>query len=467
MKNKNSFILAAILACVVAISIFFFAGGARGMSAYQVAVKNGFKGSETEWLNSLKGTDGKDAEPLDYAALYASAKQSGEVSEDTTYLQFLQDYIVKNSTSESSSLALAIQNSIKSSVSIYVKSRSGGSVSGGAGTIFDIDEYGNAKIVTNYHVTYTGYNFNDIYILPYEDNYLTYTYNSGFALINVLENMGDHTIKATYIGGSKIHDIAVLEVKNNARLAKLYADQSLDKVTLANSLYEPVAGTTCYAIGNPLGEGMSATQGVVSVPYEQVYVEDVENADSAFMMRAIRVTCAINGGNSGGGLFNYKGELIGVINSRRYTVSNIDQTDVDGFGFAIPLSVTKNIVNKIIAECNGITKTQPTLYAFGINYNIVDCKANYNSSTGKITTTETIKVDSVETNSYAKAAGLKSGDILNSVTVNYKDGTTVTSQINHYYTLSDIMLTISSGDKITVNVTRPSVGNIDSNIVTF
>ena len=81
MKNKNSFILALILVCVFAIGVFIFAGGIKGMSAYELAVLNGYVGTEQEWLAGLQGSDGKDGESIDYAAMYEDYKESDEYVE--------------------------------------------------------------------------------------------------------------------------------------------------------------------------------------------------------------------------------------------------------------------------------------------------------------------------------------------------------------------------------------------------
>lgn len=454
-KNINSIMIAVIMLCVVAVSIFMFSGGARGKSAYQLACENGFKGTQSQWLESLKGTNGKDAQTLDYYALYSSAKANGDIDGNTSYLQFIQSYIANNSQSAENSLLYAIQNSIRSSVSIFVDPSSG-YVSAGAGTIIDIDEKGNALIVTNYHVTYTSATNKDIYVLLYEDSYLANRYAGTDVFIDEIKNNG--AIKATYVGGSKTHDLAVIKITESDRIANSYKNKTIDKATIADSSKDLAVGTECYAIGNPFGEGMSATQGIVSVAYEQILIEDVENSSSTgFAMRAVRVSCAINGGNSGGGLFNNKGELIGVINSKRYYASESDNTIAEGAGFAIPLTVVENVVNQIIAQClNSTIKNTPTFLQLGITYTISDCVANYDTATGLITTTETVTVSDVTKYSYAERAGIKANDKLLSASVVYSNGKNVSKELNHYYTLSNLMLSVSRGDKMTISLARAS-----------
>ena len=440
--KKNSFMTALMLICVVAVTIFIFCGGIKGQSAYQLALQNGFKGTETEWLASLKGKDGEDGETIDYQAMFTSCKESGEIASDTTYLEFIQMLIEKDGPK---SQLLAIQNSLKSSVSIFVFAN-GGSFAG-AGSFFKINADGSAYIVTNYHVTYTGLSTSEIRILLYEDSYLA-TYGSSYIKAN--------SFLANYVGGIKKYDLSVLEIPANDKLKDYYENNLVDSIEFASTEEDLAVGTPCYAVGNPLGEGMSTSQGIVSVAYEEIEVEDVENSYATIQMRAIRTSCNINGGNSGGGLFNDQGKLIGVINSKREKSSS--GTVVEGVSFAIPLDVVINVYNRIIEDCNGLTVTSPQLYLLGIATTIADCKAIYNEATGIITTQEIVEITEIVTGSLATGK-LYAGDILDFVSVDYLDASKTdisNKKINHYYTLSELMLTVKPGDKITIHYTRGS-----------
>ena len=66
------------------------------------------------------------------------------------------------------------------------------------------------------------------------------------------------------------------------------------------------------------------------------------NINGKTEMRVIRVDTAVNPGNSGGGLFNSKGELIGIVNAK------IISSDVENIGYAIPSSVAINVADNII-----------------------------------------------------------------------------------------------------------------------
>ena len=94
MKKITLGILSLILSATAA---FSFVGCENdpfmGLSAYEVAVQEGFKGTEAEWLASLHGTPGKDGSDLDAKELYESAKAEGYTG---TYLEFLKEYSSNN-----------------------------------------------------------------------------------------------------------------------------------------------------------------------------------------------------------------------------------------------------------------------------------------------------------------------------------------------------------------------------------
>ncbi len=125
------------------------------------------------------------------------------------------------------------------------------------------------------------------------------------------------TYEAALRGTDEDGDIAVLKITPQAdkplTVAKLGSSRSL------------VLGETVFAIGNPLGElGGTVTHGIISATAREVNVDGVE-------MTLLQTNAAINSGNSGGGLFNLAGELVGVVNAK------YSATGVEGLGFAIPI----------------------------------------------------------------------------------------------------------------------------------
>ena len=469
MKNKWTLILALMLVVMFATSIFIFAGGVQGKSAYQLAVENGYKGTETEWLNSisgksayelavekgytgseaewlksLKGKDGQNADSIDFYQVYTDLKSTGELDASVTYLEFIHKYV-----SSENQMTANIQNSIKSAVSIFVFYN--GTSRAGSGIIWSVDDTGTAYVVTNYHVTYTGNYSNQIYLGLFDDSYYTYQDSADDAI-------REHCILAEYVGGDKNFDLAVIKISNNQKIKDYYERGLLKAVELADS-DEMVVGTSCYTVGNPLGEGMSAAQGIISTPYEQIYISDSENSYNNISIRDIRKTIDINGGNSGGGLYNADGKLIGVINACREYVNSVTRsTPVRGFGFAIPLASVQNVIPAIIRTCNGTTITKLDYKDYGFSTKIDSCYSRLVDD-GNILTAEIVTVDSVDDNFASKVISgeaLKEDDVLKSFKVQFASDNTITEEmtINHYYTLSDYLPLLSTGDKVTITFDR-------------
>ncbi len=189
----------------------------------------------------------------------------------------------------------------------------GGAVGSGAGS-----EY---FIVTNHHVIDGGSSFT----------------------VDVLDIADDGTetttaYSALLVGGSQKRDIAVLSVTVPAgvtlKTAAFIADS--DKVRV---------GTEVYAIGNPLGIlGGSVTHGIVSATKRDVNVGGIGT------MTLMQTDALINGGNSGGGLFDTSGALVGIINSGYDTYNDMQ---VEGLNFAIPANDAKYAATSLINTHEG------------------------------------------------------------------------------------------------------------------
>ncbi len=149
--------------------------------------------------------------------------------------------------------------------------------------------------------------------------------------INVTLQSGK-TYSATVIGADSDTDIAILSIS---------ATEKLSPAVFGNS--ESLAhGEEVVVIGNPLGSlGGSVSNGIVSA------LERTVTIDNKVMM-LIQTNATVNPGNSGGGMFNMYGELIGIINAK----SSGD--NIEGIGFAIPINSVMNVSTQIIE--NGYVK---------------------------------------------------------------------------------------------------------------
>ncbi len=146
-------------------------------------------------------------------------------------------------------------------------------------------------------------------------------------------------VEASIKGQVATKDLAVIKVA----LADVPKD-TLSTIRLAslgdsNSLR---IGEGAVAIGNALGYGQSATTGVVSALGRSVKITDSTTGLTIVNNNLIQTNAAINPGNSGGPLFNAKGQVIGI-NSAKYA-----DTDVEGIGYAIPISDAMLVMEKLI-----------------------------------------------------------------------------------------------------------------------
>ena len=295
----------------------------------------------------------------------------------------------------------------------------------GSGVIYQMDKTkGDAFIITNYHVVYDASSNTENGI---SNDISVYLYGS---------EIEEKAIKATYVGGSLYYDIAVLRVEDS----EILAASSAGAVTVADS-DTIVVGDSAIAIGNAQGLGISSTSGVISVDSEYITMTAADEKTKV-SFRVMRVDTAINSGNSGGGLYDDEGNLIGIVNAK------VIYDGVENIGYAIPSNVAVSIAENIIDYCYR-TDTERVQRAFlGITVSALDSKAVYDSTTGLISIKETVSVYEVSSESLADGV-LQAGDILVSATVNGN-----TTEITRQYHIIDMMLDVRVGDVVTLHILR-------------
>ncbi len=139
--------------------------------------------------------------------------------------------------------------------------------------------------------------------------------------------------KATVVGVDKIHDIALLQIKD----PKGGGLSGLEPATLADSANLAV-GQRVYAIGNPFGFSGTMTRGIISA------LRSVQLPNGNMIEDAIQTDASVNPGNSGGPLLNSRGEVIGITTMIATNPNgNADQSA--GIGFAIPISTAKAVLD--------------------------------------------------------------------------------------------------------------------------
>ncbi len=320
------------------------------------------------------------------AYLIARTNPSSVIYQDTSK-------IVSTGSQDSSTIKSVVDQCANSVVEIQTESVTNGSnpfqqyVSSGAGSgvILTQDGY----IVTNHHVI--------------EDA------NS----ITVRTRSGDE-YNASLVGSDEQSDLAVLKIDATGLTPAVLGDSTTLEV-----------GDLAIAIGNPLGElGGSVTSGIISALDREMTIDGQT-------MTLLQTDAAVNPGNSGGGLFNANGDLIGIVNAKS------SGENVEGIGFAIPISTATDIIDELIA--NGEVTSRPTL---GVSlYNVED---EMTASQLGVDSTGVYIVQIVDGGA-ADNAGLRSGDRIVSV-----DGSEVSSA-------SDVRTALNKhkiGESISITVER-------------
>lgn len=166
----------------------------------------------------------------------------------------------------------------------------------GSGVIITADGY----VVTNNHVV------------------------NGAQTIIVRLNSGE-SYQASLVGRDVRTDIAVLKIDASGLKPVVFGDSG-----------KLIIGEPAIVIGNPLGElGGTVTEGIISALDRDIVVDGES-------MNLLQTSAAVNPGNSGGGLFNNRGELVGIVNAKS------GGFDVEGLGFAIPVNTAASVIEQII-----------------------------------------------------------------------------------------------------------------------
>ncbi len=196
---------------------------------------------------------------------------------------------------------------------------------------------------------------------------------------------------AEIIGYDNKTDIGVLRVSKTGFSAAEFGDSSkLQK------------GENVYAIGNPGGTAFygSFTSGVVSAMDRLTAA-----GETGYSMPCIQHDAAINPGNSGGALVNCYGQVVGINSSK------IADTEYEGMGFAIPITVAKDVVDKIIS--NGYVPNRPKL---GISYSEVSYSQTYSMVVQiKGLPNGSVVIAAIDDNSSIKDTQAQVGDLITAV----------------------------------------------------
>ena len=274
-------------------------------------------------------------------------------------------------------------------------------------------------IVTNYHV-----------IEGYED-------------LTVCFNDSEEAVYSGQVKGSdSSNDLAVVAIQLSDIDSEVLNSISIATIGDSDSLK---VGDGVVAIGNALGLGQSVTSGIVSALDREVTIDDVT-------YHLLQTDAAINAGNSGGALFNMKGELIGVNSAKFSSDSSSSSASIDNMGFAIPISTAQPIIEELM---NQETRTKLTENYGCLNITGSDVSSDVAEMYG---IPEGVYVASVIEGGAAEAAGIQTGDIITSL------GGTAVSSISD---LQDMLKYYAAGETVEVVIQRNSGSGYESMTLTI
>ncbi len=269
---------------------------------------------------------------------------------------------------------------------------------------------------------------------PYSEGSGVVIQAGGFVLTNyhVIESGNSYQIlmpsgekaNAVVVGSDSSLDLAVLQVEDKYRA-------ELQPVEIGSSS-DLVVGSTVIAIGNPGGEILAntVTQGVVSA----LERSSVNGSNTTRNVNYIQHDAAINNGNSGGGLFNYKGQLVGI-NTLKYAGSVYSNVSIEGLGFAIPIDTAYPIAQQLI-EHGEVIRPQ-------LGITVVDQEGPDEPMTSY--PPASICVRSVNADGPAEKAGIKQYDFIYAVN---------DERVTSFRELTSVLDKYKAGESVKITVVR-------------
>lgn len=247
--------------------------------------------------------------------------------------------------------------------------------------------------------------------------------SDGYIVTNnhVVENANKIMVK---LKNGDIHEANIIGRSGDADVAVIKIDaKDLQPVVVGDSS-KLVVGDTAVVVGNPLGSGFTVTNGIISAMDREIDI-------NGWVANLLQTNAAINPGNSGGGLFNGKAELVGIV------VAKSAGSDIEGIGFAIPINDVRDIISEI--KTYGYIRGRVQL---GVN--LLEIEDTWDAMIYRLDSLG-VYVRSVEEDSDAEKAGIKSGDRIVSI-----DGKIVKEVDDVKKVLSEK----SPGDKVTLVISR-------------
>ena len=300
-------------------------------------------------------------------------------------------------------------------------------------------------------------------------------------------------LNATFVGGSADNDIAILKIERenlSTELAELFFDSNYYVPATLGDSSTIVGGEDVIAVGNPLipdtsdavtvdqAEAayikalcMSTTNGVVSVVSEENTMGSIIDSSVPVTMRLMRVSAAINSGNSGGGLYDLYGNLIGIVNSK------IASSNYDNVGYAIPINTAVAVAEQVIRQCDGETPVSQNTRVSVITTENLGFAVENGKSKSKVVidsngnkewlVSYNVVAKNVETTGAAYQAGLRSDDIITAIEFGGREYVADTYFLM-YYDFERILMNVSLDEvSVKLTVSRVVSGELQSIDITI
>lgn len=363
-ENRAGFVAGIIVTALVVGGVAGFAGSVIGNNIGTVALP---ELTSSEAPNEDKGTESSDAESK---AEMPKPETTIDTSKNSTVRPLDEEKINDKNNSvllNAEELYAKVKDSV---VMLYsyqdVQGYDEPVLSGSAsGVVFTADGY----IITNAHVVAGATKMTAI-VYDYEDDTITHEY------------------EATIIGSDTATDLAVIKINR---------DEPFKYALLGNSESVRVGQDICV-LGNPKSLASTLTKGIVSGLGRASY------SGSGYGCSSIQIDAAINSGNSGGGLFDMYGNVIGIIDYKM--VSTGGSASVENIGFAISIDEAKPVINDLMVH--GYVTNRPGL---GINGQDI---SEYNAKREGIPHAGVYVTFIAEDKPVAKS-GLREGDVITAV----------------------------------------------------
>lgn len=444
--------------------------------------------------NGADGKDGKDGQDLSIREIWETYKEETN-NPDLTFADFLDLYFsdIQVDKTEETSLQSAMNYSLMSGVSIIstfkyketngYRESSGGyykirnksfdyqEVYVGSGVIVDMNETTDeAYVVTNCHVIYSDTSTNPVcqdvrlYLYGQDTDGVNYDIKSYYVydgldkvytevdeeyveeLITTKVENDKSGITATVVGASVNYDIALLKLKTSDILEKnpnavAAVFDNADKVSM---------GEAVYAVGFPGGEGMSVTQGRVTKEddYSSYSLNDYPVNDSDYhVYRVFRTDAAINGGNSGGAMYNSDGKIVGIVCSKKVG------EDYDNLGYVLPASNVRRLW-QLMRYKQSTFNSASKVPEISRNYLAASYKADGTSTFWDAESNHAEYIEKVVLTTVQSGFGLASGEVVTHITIKNGDTVIEDKDVTRAYHLDDLMLSYRTGYSVYLTTTQ-------------